>query len=70
MSMQSYMKLAKELLALINNLEDIYLVDTLTVACFLQATALTLNLHPYFRGPAQTYKIYLHKFLETLFIIQ
>ena len=43
MSMQSYMKLAKELLALINNLEDISLADTLTVACFLQATALTLS---------------------------
>ena len=43
MSMQSYMKLAKELLASINDLEDISLVDTLTVACFLQATALTLS---------------------------
>ena len=42
-TMQSYMKLAKELLALINNLEDIYHVDTLTVACFLQATALALS---------------------------
>ena len=69
MSMQSYMKLAKELLASINDLEDISLVDTLTVACFLQATALTLS-PPYFRDPAQTYKTYLHKFLETLFIIQ
>ena len=44
------MKLAKEILALINNLDDIYiyiyiyiyLVDTLRVVCFLQATALTL----------------------------
>ena len=60
------MKLAKEILALINNLDDIYiyiyiyLVDTLRVVCFLQATALTL-FTPSFRDPAQTYKIYMHK---------
>ena len=36
------MKLAKEILALTNNLDKIYLVETLTTVCFLQATALTL----------------------------
>ena len=44
------MKLAKEILALINNLDDIYLVDTLIVVCFLQAIALTLFASSFLRS--------------------
>ena len=36
------MKLPKEILELINSLENRYLVETLTAVCFLQAIALTL----------------------------